>query len=180
MEGNMKLHIPCIAFTAGIIFIASFVSAQSFDPFAGIDVNISLNESPQSQEIGSGGPSYLIIAEEIKDDGTSNSDSFFQEFDVPSGDASIELENTGTDYGNISSGGYLISPTEIPLDQLNFGDYAAAGSAGSPFTPLPGLDFNDWGPTSEISFDINVPEPASMAMLGLGSLLLARRRRAAR
>lgn len=58
----------------------------------------------------------------------------------------------------LSDAGYFISPTEIPLDNLNLTDEPPTGSPGSPFAPQPFLD----GPIP------GIPEPATWVMLLLG------------
>ncbi len=59
----------------------------------------------------------------------------------------------------LSDAGYFISPTEIPLDNLNLSDEPPPGSPGSPFTPQPIWDRPIPG---------GVPEPATWVMLLLG------------
>ncbi len=55
---------------------------------------------------------------------------------------------------SISDAGYLISPTQIPLDQLKATDLP---NGGAEFTPLPGLD---------------TPEPSSLLLTAGGFMLL--------
>lgn len=58
----------------------------------------------------------------------------------------------------LSDAGYFISPTEIPLSDLNLSDEPPTNSPFSPFTPQPGLD----GPIP------GIPEPVTWVMLLLG------------
>jgi hypothetical protein len=59
----------------------------------------------------------------------------------------------------LSDAGYFISPTEIPLSDLNLTDEPPTGSPGSPFTPQPIWDRPIPG---------GIPEPATWVMLLLG------------
>lgn len=75
--------------------------------------------------------------------------------------------------------GFMFSNTEIPLDQLNFGNEPPPGSMGSMWNTLP--DPPSLSPGS--SEDISVPEPSSVVLLALGigtfAIAFACRRRAA-
>jgi len=100
-------------------------------------------------------------------------------FELPYGPGltpSIMLTNPNGDTLNFSNFGYMISPTEIPLDQLNFGTEPPTGQSGSMFTPLP----SPGSLAPNASESANLPEPATglIALGGLG-LLLARRRKTA-
>jgi hypothetical protein len=63
-----------------------------------------------------------------------------------------------------ATAGYMISNTEIPLDQLNFGNEPPPGSMGSMWNPIP-----DPGTLSPgASEDLVVPEPSSLVLIALG------------
>jgi fibronectin-binding autotransporter adhesin len=73
--------------------------------------------------------------------------------------------------------GFQFSPTEIPLDDLNSLDYPP-----SSFTPVPGItDASPIDPGSTLLSQPltspDLPEPASLGLVGMGSLLALRRRR---
>ena len=99
-----------------------------------------------------------------------------------------------TNYTNmpetLSNVGYVLSPTQIPLDQLNFSDYPPPGSPNSPYTPLPQYDGQSLGAGSGKgdpggTFTTQgLPEPSSLISLATGLLVvsgyLGHRRHAAR
>ncbi|MGH7154234.1 MAG: PEP-CTERM sorting domain-containing protein, partial [Acetobacteraceae bacterium] len=66
----------------------------------------------------------------------------------------------------LSDAGYFISPTQIPLSDLNVNDTPPPGAPGSSFNLLPGYP--------KI---LGVPEPAGILLLGPGLLGLAALRR---
>ncbi len=70
--------------------------------------------------------------------------------------------------------GYFISPTQIPLDSLNWPGEPPPGQPGSPFITLP----NPPSLGAGASETITTPEPAVLALMVLGgaALLLIRRR----
>jgi hypothetical protein len=96
----------------------------------------------------------------------------------------VTVSNNTTAPFQLSNAGFMLSPTQIPLDDLNFNDIPPPGSPGSTFTPLPSLDGQNVpanGGTS--TFDVTVPEPTSLVLLGVGHLSILgywslRRRRA--
>ena len=78
----------------------------------------------------------------------------------------------------LSNVGFFLSPTEIPLDNLNFGDMPPPGSPGSTFTPIPGddgmtLTAGDGMGGAGGSAPAVTPEPASVLSLALGLSLAA-------
>jgi hypothetical protein len=64
--------------------------------------------------------------------------------------------------------GFLLSNTLIPLDDLNFNDEPPPGNVGSMFNPIPDPPSLSAG-SSE---DISVPEPGSIALLGMAGCML--------
>ncbi len=52
----------------------------------------------------------------------------------------ITVTDTSAVAETLSNVGYQLSPTLIPLDQLNAMDYPPPGSPGSSFTPMPSYD----------------------------------------
>ncbi len=174
----MKMKVSWLAI-AGVLSMAGVATATPVDPAAIFDFSITPSEAPFAAEQGSGGPDYLIVGLEATDQSTGNSDSFFEEFDVPAAsEYAVTINNgAGDDTGNLSDAGYFLSDTLIPLDQLNYGSNPPPGDFGSPFIPLPGLDGTTLPGGDGIGFDASVPEPASLTILGAGALVLIRRRR---
>jgi hypothetical protein len=83
----------------------------------------------------------------------------------------IGIENDTSSSDTILNAGYFISPTQIPLDDLNLAMLPPPGSAGSQFIPLPSLDGTTLPPGTMVG--VTVPEPASALALGQGLLGLA-------
>jgi len=116
-------------------------------------------------------------------DVTAGGNTVGEWFEIPYVNAlpTIQLSNgTNSDF-TLSNVGFLLSPTEIPLDNLNFGTEPPPGTSGSMFTPLPSLDglVDPSGGSLVVS-----PEPSSfitaLSAGILGLLILSRRRRIAR
>jgi hypothetical protein len=102
--------------------------------------------------------------------------SYYYEFPVdPAALPPIVLSNPSTSGPPLtfSNSGFLLSPTLIPLDHLNFGNEPPPGQPSSQFEGLaspPSL-----GP--QVSEDFSTPEPASLirlaGLLGIGAVGLA-------
>jgi hypothetical protein len=84
----------------------------------------------------------------------------------------VTLSNFTADGLVLSDAGYFISPTQIPLDDLNFSGYPPPGLAGSRFIPLLGLDGLTLGSGDSVSFTAT-PEPGGLVSLGVGLACLA-------
>ena len=62
-------------------------------------------------------------------------------FELPyQGSYTFKFTGSGPGPITLSDAAYFISPTEIPLDDLNLTDEPPPGNPGSPFTPLPSFD----------------------------------------
>jgi hypothetical protein len=83
----------------------------------------------------------------------------------------ITLTNGSTDNLTLSNSGYFISPTLIPLDNLNFNSDPPPGMSGSHYQSLPSLDGQSVGPGGSINNPL--PEPSSVISLAMGAVLLA-------
>jgi hypothetical protein len=106
-------------------------------------------------------------------DATSNGSTVGQWFELPFTGTSPQatLTNSTSVSETLSNVGYYISPTLIPLDNLNFNDYPPPGTAGSPFTPLPSVDGTTLGSGGIVTFSL--PEPSGMISMGTGLLVVA-------
>lgn len=125
---------------------------------------------------------YLVVYAEV----TSGSQSSGQWFELPYTGTSPMLTNYTNAPETLSNVGYFLSPTLIPLDNLNYGTEPPPGLPGSPFTPDPGADGMTLTPGNGMggaggSLSL-VPEPSSILSLALGLSLTAGylRRRAGR
>jgi hypothetical protein len=77
----------------------------------------------------------------------------------------------------LSNVGFMLSPTLIPLDNLNFGTEPPPGTSGSPFTSLPQYDGSKIGAGSMLG--VSVPDGAStLWLLSLSLSLVAMGRKA--
>ena len=81
---------------------------------------------------------FAIIFADVTSDGNTVGTWF--ELPYTSSSPMVTLTNYTSSAETLSDVGYFLSPTEIPLDQLNYGHEPPPGTNGSPFTPLPGLD----------------------------------------
>ena len=80
----------------------------------------------------------------------------------PSTALQFEIANQTGDTITLSNAGYMLSPTEIPLDDLNFNDSTLPGG----FTPLPSLD-GPLGAGADSSQVQVAPEPSTFSLIGL-------------
>jgi hypothetical protein len=111
--------------------------------------------------------------------GTTSTTPVFEEFTGFSSDhiaVTITNENTNSDSLTLSNVGYMLSPTQIPLEDLN---YPLPPSSSSGFNPLPNLD-GTLAPSASSS-EADVPEPLSTSLFaGLIGLTCLRHRTRAR
>lgn len=145
------LFLAALAFSAGV--------AHAIMPVLSPDVTLVTDPNPGSigytedstdtywykYDSSTSGPQtgdYLVVVT----DATGPDVTFAEEFQVPStgeDDVTIDNDPFGGDY--IDSG-YYLSPTLIPLDDLNFGTGtnpvppSTAGPDNSPYNALPNLD----------------------------------------
>jgi hypothetical protein len=86
----------------------------------------------------------------------------------------ITLTNNGSTPMTFNNYGYFISPTFIPLDNLNFTGEPPPGQPNSPFTVLPTPPSLSAGGSEVVAA---TPEPSELGLLVLGGLALLARRR---
>jgi hypothetical protein len=141
--------------------------------------NQMVNPSLEGTDTGTGPDTeWEVLRGSYQNSGDTLSSDEYTELEVTEGqDMQVEVENqdAGLD-GPIFqfNPGYFLSPTEIPLDQLNSTDLP-----DSMFMPIPGFTNGERineGSTIDSS-DIDVPEPGSLMLAGVGAMILARRRR---
>lgn len=95
--------------------------------------------------------------------------------DEATGGADIAISNTEGQPLTLQNYGYMISPTQIPLDNLNSSLMPGTGSTDSPFTA-----FNGPATLAAGQYSGNIPEPASLGLLAAGLFGLAGARLRAR
>lgn len=152
-----------------LVFSASHAEAQ----FTATTNSSNLGISVISR--GSGGPvSFFDIFVDITPPGGLAGGQWFELPYYGSATPEFTLNYVGSGPITLSDAGYFISPTEIPLDNLNFGNDPPTGSLNSPYTPLPSFD-STYNPGQTAS----TPDSGStLAFLGLaGGVLGAIRRR---
>lgn len=168
MVPRSKLHM--LAVTAMAFMCALTVSPAR----AGVDTE-TLNGLELNVASGSGTTKYLIEFVTITAGGPGTNNWFEVPYLGPSYQANF-VNLTGSNL-TLSDAGFFISPTQIPLDQLNVTDTPPTGSASSPFSPVPGFD-GTLAPGG--SFGPSVPELSTMMLLGFAGLALIFRRKSVR
>jgi hypothetical protein len=107
---------------------------------------------------------------------TEGGNSYANWFEIPYSGAglnSVTIGNTGSSSITLSDPVFFLSPTQIPLDNLNYSDVPPPPGT----TNVPQFEGVTIDPNGSMTFD--VPEPASVLFFGSGlaALGVARRRR---
>ena len=82
----------------------------------------------------------------------------------------MTISNDTDSSETLSNVGFFISPTQIPLDDLNFNGTPPTGMSGSPFMPVPSLDGKSLGAGQSTNF--STPEPSGLISMGTGLLIV--------
>ncbi len=127
---------------------------------------------------GGGGPAALDPYAILFADVTSGGNTVGQWIELPYTGSypTLTITNYTGSAETLSNVGYFLSPTMIPLDNLNFGTTPPPGSLDSPFIPLPNLDGETLAGGDGIggaggSVTQGLPEPSSIISMGTGLLL---------
>ena len=115
---------------------------------------------------------YITFFAQVKSNGTT----IDQWFEVPytaGTSPSLTLTNYTSSPETLSNVGFMLSPTLIPLDNLNFGDDPPPGAPSSTLTPLPSYDGQSLSGGDGMgraggSLTEQLPEPSSMILLVTG------------
>ena len=136
----------------------------------GLGINFKSNAAPTSSNV-----KYLIEYVTV----TSGGQSTGTWFELPySGGYKANFTGSTGSTVDLSNAKFFLSPTEIPLDNLNSNDYPPSGSQ---FKPIPGIpDGTSLAPGASL-LGASTPEPATWAMMllglaGVGAMLRYRRR----
>jgi PEP-CTERM motif len=152
-SGNGQPHFGLEPMNGGAPKLDSISSNwNSLPAFASVSVDQSAK----------GGKYLTVFAESI--DGTNMTGQWYE---VPF-NSKFTFKNYGSDKITLSDVGYFITSTQIPLDNLNFGNEPPPGDPGSQFTPLPQYDGQTVSPGGSI--DVVTPEPSTLLLLGSGLL----------
>jgi hypothetical protein len=165
------------AFDTSLSPIGSISLPPSVTETTGSDMGNSDEESDAGgPSMSIGGDDAIVVYDQVSPSGNPEVYDEYNEWLVPYaggiGEIEAQFDEEAGPNVTLSDVGFLISPTYIPLDDLNFNDYPP-----SDFTPIPSLDGSD-NEGSTVQADVVTPEPASIATLGTFSILLMRRRRA--
>lgn len=122
------------------------------------------------------GDQSIIVHNQSSDFPAMSFFDIFTEIQIPNGSLgsmTIGVDNESGQSQSISDAGFMLSPTYIPLDDLNPTNYP-----DSMFTPIPSLSESDPN-TQTDSANVTLPEPATVGLMALSMLYLGRRRRMA-
>ncbi len=125
----------------------------------------SIGFAPSPAQLDAGPFHYAIVYAVVSNGSTSAGEWF----EVPYTGAVPHIQLTaGNEPLTLTNPGFFLSPTEIPLDNLNFDNLPPPGNGGSMFTPLPSYDGSsiaaDGGTT------LQLPEPNSLVLAALAAL----------
>jgi hypothetical protein len=168
-----------VRFVAGILFVSALAASPVYaidppatpfnaDEYFGIDGSLlSLQPPLNSVDNYAPGDDYVILFAEVVDP-TTNATGFdyselpYNPFSLPA----VDFTNSAGDSLSLHNASYFLSPTEIPLDNLNL------GGLPSNFTPIPGIPD---GTTIESggSTPLEVlPEPSTCGLIALAGAFL--------
>jgi hypothetical protein len=163
------------AFDTSLTGIGSITLPPADTEATGSDMGNADEESDAGgPSMSIGGDQAIVVYDEVSPSGNPEIYDEYNEWLVPYeplGEIEAQFNEEAGPNVTLSDVGFLLSPTYIPLDDLNFNDYPP-----SSFTPIPSLDGSD-NEGSTVTADVVLPEPASIGILGACSALLMRRRR---
>ncbi|HEX3355583.1 MAG TPA: PEP-CTERM sorting domain-containing protein [Tepidisphaeraceae bacterium] len=130
----------------------------------------SVLTSNHAEMDGTGSSGYITFYANLQF-GSSPAVATWFEFPIFSDPVPFDIENNSGQAFTLSNVGFMLSDTQIPLDDLNFGNDPPQSS----FTPLPGFD-QPIASGSGISGNVALPEPASIGVLAAAGVLAMRKR----
>jgi hypothetical protein len=172
------MKISAIVAAAGLLAVAGAANAQFSGPYA--PANWTLNPNAGNGTASNDGTTLVLTGTDGANTGGQNTDYTIAA--IASGTWSFDWKYSSTDVGTFDTGGYLLNGV---YTQLAANNSQGGGSASIPVLAGDIIGYRVFsadgifgeGVLSVTNFKAPIPAPASLALLGMGGLVAARRRR---